>query len=65
MAVYSTARGVKFSHHALNSFSLGTISGWYAFRNPRSHIQLVLNPQFSSAARIPFVRSSRSTPNRL
>lgn len=48
MAVCSMAGDVKFSHHALNFFSLKTISGGYAFINPHSHIKLVLNPLLPS-----------------
>lgn len=40
VAVYSTARAAKFSHHALDSFSL-YISGWCSFINPCSRIELV------------------------
>ena len=49
MAVCSMAGDVKFSHHALNFFSLRTISGGYAFINPHSHIKLVLNALLSSS----------------
>ena len=48
MAVCSMAGDVKFSHHALNFFSLGTMSGGYTFINPHSHIKLVLNPLLPS-----------------
>lgn len=70
MAVCSMAGDVKFSHHALNFFSLKTISGGYAFINPHSHIKLVLNPLLSSSPKkkkkIPFFSScSWSTPNRM
>ena len=68
MAVCSMAGDVKFSHHALNFFSLRTISGGYAFINPHSHIKLVLNALLASSPKkkkkflfFPFVHGQLQT----
>ena len=57
MAVCSMAGDVKFSHHALNFFSLGTICGGYTFINPHSHMKLVPNPLLPSPPKKKFFSS--------